>query len=197
VAGLLSRAISSIGQMISGDDDEDRECPDPCGVIEKGSIDTFIGPEKLGAAVVDEDAPVPCENHSDGPIIKGAAHVWVNHLRWARRTDELDCGALVGEGIPTVLIGAPSETAERRDPTDTGSWLEQTVLGALASSGRFGRLEASFGAQLGAVCAGARRMSAAEIKAQLDSALSGAAGPELARRIAAGDPWAVREALIR
>ena len=148
-------------------------------------------------AHMDEESAVPCEDHSDGPIVMGAAHVWVNKLRWARRTDELDCGALVGEGLPTVLIGAAAEKAERREPIDAGSWMEQTVMGVLASSGRFGRLEPSFGAQLGAVCAGARRMSAAELKAQLDNALSGAAGAELARRIAAGDPWAVREALIR
>ena len=85
--------------------DEAGACPDPTGTIEEGSPDTFLGEAKRPAAVVDDDVVVPCEDCSDGPIVTGAAHVFVNGKPWARRLDQLDCGAYVGEGEPTVLIG--------------------------------------------------------------------------------------------
>ena len=96
--------------MLQVEGEEAGECPDPTGTIEEGSPDTFMGMDKRAAAVVDEDMVVPCENCSDGPIATGAAHVFVNGKPWARRMDEIDCGAFVGEGEPTVLLGGePSD----------------------------------------------------------------------------------------
>jgi len=85
------------------------EAPDPTGAIEKGSLDVFIGPQRQPAAIVHSDAKIPCQNHSDGPLVTGAVNVMVNGVPWSRRMDEASCGALVGEGEPTILVGgAPS-----------------------------------------------------------------------------------------
>ncbi len=89
------------------------ECPSPTGAIEKGSTNAFIGPDRRAIALAEHE-PVGCEDCDDGPILQGCSHVWVNGLRWARRTDQLDCGALVGEGEPTIFLGAPA--GERPPP---------------------------------------------------------------------------------
>jgi uncharacterized Zn-binding protein involved in type VI secretion len=98
----LSAKLGAQDQQQGG---EAGDCPGPTGKIEEGSPDTFLGPSKRPAAVVDDDMVVPCEDCSDGPIVTGAAHVFVNGKPWARRMDPIDCGAYVGEGEPTVLIG--------------------------------------------------------------------------------------------
>ncbi len=84
---------------------EPNECPSPTGAIAKGSSNAFIGPDRRAVALAEHE-PVGCEDCDDGPILQGCSHVWVNGMRWARRTDPLDCGALVGEGEPTIWIGA-------------------------------------------------------------------------------------------
>lgn len=86
------------------------ETPDPTGTIGRGSLDVFIGPQRQPAAIVNPDYVVPCDKHSDGPLLTGAANVMVNGVPWSRRFDQVDCGAFVGEGEPSILIGgAPSE----------------------------------------------------------------------------------------
>jgi uncharacterized Zn-binding protein involved in type VI secretion len=100
--------VQSMGEL---DGEDPGEAPDPTGVIEKGSVDTFIGRDMRPVAIADEEIEVPCENDSDGPILTGAKTVFVNGMPVVRRTDELDCGAYVGEGEPTVLV--TSERTER------------------------------------------------------------------------------------
>lgn len=156
LSALLGTAMSSLERALGRDDDGDRnECPDPCGTIEHGSENTFIGVDKRAAAIVDPEVEVPCDEDSDGPIAMGAAHVWVNAKRWARRSDELDCGARVGEGDPTIFIGAPAEGRATRVPSDPKSWIDQNVVAAMLSSGRFGELGDGLGSYLGGVLGGA------------------------------------------
>lgn len=89
------------------------ETPDPTGAIERGSLDVFVGAQRQPAAIVNPDIKVPCENHSDGPLLTGAANVMVNGVPWSRRFDQADCGAFVGEGEPTILIGGPPSEKPR------------------------------------------------------------------------------------
>ncbi len=186
LAALLAEAASAVGPEDEVEEVGDRaECPDPTGAIEKGSVDTFIGPERRGCALVDEDLVVPCENDSDGPIVMGAAHVWVNRKRLARRTDELDCGALIGEGEPTVLIGAPAEGAAEKEP-DREAMLEATLLAVLLSSGGLGDPDSAWGAQLGAIMAGHDPQEVAAKLGELVDKL-GTLGPAVADKIAEGD----------
>src|SRR5690606_37562280 len=58
VAVDVARAITvlSMGEL---EGEDPGETPDPCGVIEKGSIDTFIGKDKLPVALADEEVAIP------------------------------------------------------------------------------------------------------------------------------------------
>lgn len=109
------------------------DCPDPCGCIERGSEDTFIGRDLRGVAIARDDVKVECNHDADGPLVEGAVHVYVNGVPWARRRDALDCGARVGEGEPSILIGGePTPTHQRRvedvlRPTALGPALSRRV----------------------------------------------------------------------
>jgi len=186
LAALLAEAASAVGPDDEVEEVGDRaECPDPTGAIEEGSVDTFIGPERRACALVDEAIAVPCENDSDGPIVQGAAHVWVNRKRLARRTDELDCGARIGEGEPTVLIGAPAEGAADKEP-DREAFLDATLLAVLLSTGALGDPDAAWGAQLGAIMAGHDPEEVADKLGELIDKL-GTLGPAVADKLAEGD----------
>ncbi len=189
---LMAGAASQAGSESEVEDVGDRDdCPDPTGAIEEGSVDTFIGPDRRPCALVDEDVEVPCENDSDGPIVQGAAHVWVNRKRLARRTDELDCGARIGEGEPTVLIGAAAEGAADGAP-EPDALLEATLLAVMLSSGWLGESDAAWGAQLGAIMAGWDPEKVAEKLSELVDKL-GSLGPAVADKLAEGDWDAVAD----
>ncbi len=150
------------------------ECPDPTGEIEEGSPDTFVGPEAMAAAVVDEDMVVPCENCDDGPLITGAAHVFVNNTPWVRRMDQVDCGAYVGEGEPTVLLGGEPSA----EPGD-GMGIElHPEFGALLGSGKLDG-GAGISAELGKV------LASGGVEFELQP--SRPSGSEIARHIAEND----------
>lgn len=159
-----------LAQQLQLDGDDPGEAPDPTGTIERGSVDTFIGVDLRAAAIAHEDIDVDCENDSDGPIAQGAMHVYVNRVPWARRNDELECGARIGEGEPTILIGGePTPTAER---TATDMVVDKRVLGAVyGSHPSFG---SSHAAELGKRLSGAsgarrsqQKMSGTDIGAKL------------------------------
>ena len=114
---------------------EEQTCPSPCGQVEKGSENTFIGLERRAVALVGHEGP-PCDNHGEDPIRKGSANVWVNGKRLARRTDETECGALIGEGEPTVWIGAETEAEGERTVGDKAERFVHSLIGDLASGRR-------------------------------------------------------------
>jgi uncharacterized Zn-binding protein involved in type VI secretion len=129
-------AAARLGRTLARDDSD----PDACGELERGSRNTFIGRERRAAALADDDVDVACDRDSDGPVVEGARHVWVNRKRWARRSDELDCGARVGEGEPTILLGEDKERSADRSPP----WV--MLLEALLAGGD---LDASWAARYG------------------------------------------------
>jgi uncharacterized Zn-binding protein involved in type VI secretion len=134
-------------------------------VIEAGSVDTFIGVDVRPAATANEDIVVDCDNDSDGPIIQGAMSVFVNGLPFARRNDRLDCGARIGEGEPSILIGGDPSAAKGTSPealivggTGFGPALANAIAGGQAPSG------ASASALLGKLIGGAKKAAPSSAK---------------------------------
>jgi uncharacterized Zn-binding protein involved in type VI secretion len=115
IGGLVGKAVSKAKAWVMKDDaGASPECPSPCGKIEEGSVDTFIGKTQRPVATV-EAFKVSCSHHQDKPIRQGSVDVWVNNLAVARRTDETRCGSHVGEGEPTIFVGAETQTTSELD----------------------------------------------------------------------------------
>ena len=113
------------------------EPPSPCGPILEGVPSILIGPDKKQAAMA--TAHVHCNQHSSGTvdqtvldvlspayglysaltsgsgpqIAEGSSTVFVSSQRLmaARMGDKGTCGFVIGEGLPTVIIGGPTGTA--------------------------------------------------------------------------------------
>jgi uncharacterized Zn-binding protein involved in type VI secretion len=85
------------------------------GTISEGSPDTFIGGPSFPAALATLHE-VDCDHHSDKPIRKGSASVFANGMRLARLTDETGCGAIICDGLPTVLVGGATVDDAPPDP---------------------------------------------------------------------------------
>jgi uncharacterized Zn-binding protein involved in type VI secretion len=134
LAALIGITLSSIRDEVAPEPADPNECPSPCGTVVAGSPDTFLGVDKRQAALADQ-LELECDKHSNKPILKGSLDVWVNKKPWARRTDETKCGAFIGEGEPTVLLGADTQKSGAREGGDVPSWLRQGVRGVLQSSG--------------------------------------------------------------
>jgi uncharacterized Zn-binding protein involved in type VI secretion len=170
LAGQLAKLQSQHFELKGGDPGS---CPDPTGAIEAGSVDTFIGVDKRAAATANEDIVVDCDNDSDGPIIQGATSVFVNGLPFARRNDQLDCGARIGEGEPSILIGGEPSAVAGKSTSELiiggkafGPLLANALAGGQAPSGASSAL-------LGKLIGGADKAAAA-LPTKLTSADVGA-----------------------
>ena len=152
VSAKLSASLANeIAHALQLEGDPPGDCPDPCGVIERGSPNTFVGPQKRMAAIADDELDQDCNWHADGPVVQGARFVLVNGLPWARRNDELDCGARLGEGEPTVLIGGPSTPGG--EPVQPSAILDPH-FGAALLGGDAVPIDGSLAGKLGAAIAG-------------------------------------------
>jgi uncharacterized Zn-binding protein involved in type VI secretion len=189
VSMLAGRVVGEAAERVweSTADDEQHECPDPCGAVEVGSPHTLVGPEGRAVALVDF-GDVPCERHADEPIRQGSPDVLVDGKPVARRTDETECGAYVGEGEPTVLVGAQTATyapvrGEQPDPLSV-------VLAGSPPSGELGR---GPGAALAVGAALAHGASAGGASASFSSAtgqtaaLEPATGSAVGQKLLVGD----------
>lgn len=168
--------VQSLGEL---EGEDPGEAPDPCGVIEVGSPDTFLGRDKRPVATADEEIEVSCEDHSDGPILTGALTVFVNGKPIARRTDELDCGAFIGEGEPTVLVG--SARTERTERRPEGQYGRTTGLGALVGREMY-RMSEGVGPKLGRATAGGEGVQARHRREAVRAPQAVAVGRLLSRR---------------
>jgi uncharacterized Zn-binding protein involved in type VI secretion len=125
------------------------------GLIEHGSVDTFIGGEELQAARV--EAEVKCSWHAEEPkVAAGSKTVFINSKNASRVEDKITCGAAIKAGCPTVGIGGESINVLKVEP-EIPEWLEHTieivdiagvVLGFIGS---FGAKEALKEVTLGAI----------------------------------------------
>jgi uncharacterized Zn-binding protein involved in type VI secretion len=174
------------------DKQQENECPDPCGVIELGSENVFVGREQLMVAMVEHEK-VPCEDHSDKPIRMGSPDVFVNKKPIARRTDETACGAFIGEGEATVFIGAQTKVYAEAQRGVAQTALNHVVHGALnRQGGSVGGLSAGDSLALGAALA---TWVGGAIDSELDEetqekaskVLDSVMGSEVGEKLAAGD----------
>lgn len=120
------------GAKTGESDDAEKPCPDPCGAIEAGSPNTFLGKQRRAVAL-SADKGLPCADHDDDPIREGSANVWINGKRAARRTDETECGAQIGEGDNTVWLGAETAKDGERKIADKVELFLQNMIGDLVS----------------------------------------------------------------
>ena len=135
VSALVGKTLSRTVQQQQDDGGESPKCPSPCGEILEGSPNTFVGKAQRQAATIDK-YKVSCRRHRDKPIRQGSADVWINGLPVARRTDETRCGAHVGEGEPTVLVGEQSQTCSSLDMGLVQSVLHRMLDAVLGMSKR-------------------------------------------------------------
>lgn len=107
------------------------------GKISEGSPDTFIGGPSLQAALTSVHK-VDCDHHSDKPIRKGSASVFANGMRLARMTDETGCGAIIADGLLTVLVGGATVDDAPPDPLAAvaqGAAVAAAAVGAALRAG--------------------------------------------------------------
>lgn len=107
------------------------------GTVSEGSPDTFIGGPSFPAALTSVHK-VDCDHHSDKPIRKGSATVFANGVRLARVTDETGCGAILCDGLPTVLVGGATVDEAPPDPlaaVTEGAAVAAAAVGAALRAG--------------------------------------------------------------
>ncbi|MEP7121574.1 MAG: PAAR domain-containing protein [Byssovorax sp.] len=107
------------------------------GTIREGSPDTFLGGPSFNAALATKHK-VDCDHHSDKPIRKGSASVFANGKRLARMTDETGCGAIIADGLLTVLVGGATVDDAPPDPlaaVSHGAAVAAAAVGAALRAG--------------------------------------------------------------
>jgi uncharacterized Zn-binding protein involved in type VI secretion len=107
------------------------------GTISDGSPDTFLGGPSFPAALASLHK-VDCDHHSDKPIRKGSASVFANGMRLARMTDETGCGAIIADGLLTVLVGGATVDDAPPDPlaaVTQGAAVAAAAVGAALRAG--------------------------------------------------------------
>jgi uncharacterized Zn-binding protein involved in type VI secretion len=123
----LAAALLGVAILAAAIDGEAPRSRSSSGEVKEGSEDTFIGKERRAAALVGL-GKVPCKRCVDEEIEQGSPTVLVNGKPLARRMDEVGCGAKIGEGEKTVLVGAdPPKKKERRPQTAAAT--EQATSG--------------------------------------------------------------------
>jgi uncharacterized Zn-binding protein involved in type VI secretion len=187
VSAMVGTALSkAVAQVVEDEGGESPKCPSPCGDIPQGSPDTFLGKDQRQVAVVDQ-FDVSCRKHSDKPIRQGSADVWVNAVPVARRTDETRCGAHVGEGEPTVLVGAQSQTCSSLDMGAVDAALHQALdlaIGSGKGSGE-GGLESAL--SLGANMAGRAAREVQQVAAKAKKVVGAALSSDIGKCLGKGD----------
>ena len=197
VSAMAGVALSKAVEWVLKDDGgSSPDCPSPCGEIQQGSPDTFLGKSSRQVAVVDQ-YEVSCHKHRDKPIRQGSADVWVNAAPVARRTDETRCGAHVGEGEPTVFVGEQSQTCSSLDMGPVDATLHQALDMAIGTGQSSGGLGSAL--ELGASLAGkvAREVEAAakKVEQMAGAVLSSEIGKKLCKGDVGGAFGAVMDSL--
>ena len=113
------------------------------GTISAGSPDTFFGGLSFPAALTVVHK-VDCAHHSVKPIRTGSASVFANGMRLARSTDETGCGAIIADGLLTVLVGGA--TVDDAPPDPLAAVAEVARSAAVAAAAMGAALRAGVGA---------------------------------------------------
>jgi uncharacterized Zn-binding protein involved in type VI secretion len=178
-------ALSRPVQQLQDEGGESPKCPSPCGDIPQGSPNTLLGKEQRQVAIVDE-YEVSCRRHRDKPIRQGSADVWVNAAPVARRTDETRCGAHIGEGEPTVVVGEQSQTCSSLDMGPVDAALHQALHLGLGSGQSVGvGLESAL--SVGATMVGRAAREVEEVAAKAKKVVGAALSSEIGKCLSKGD----------
>lgn len=123
-----------IGKHISGSD---------CGPVVKGVPTVLAG--GMVAAVVGSNVsctgPPMTRPHPDSMIAQGSSNVFIGSMPAARKGDKTTCGATIGYGCDTVIIGGEQVTYMEIQP-EIPAWVDYGLI-ALGLLGGFGLLRAA------------------------------------------------------
>ncbi|KYF69767.1 PAAR domain-containing protein [Sorangium cellulosum] len=120
-----------IGELIPGD---------VKGTVATGSPDTFFGREHRSAVRAGLDI-VACADHGVVRVAQGSATTFVNGKPLARSSEKTECGAILREGIATVIIGGDTALAPGMAVADeVPPWVKTTLTvvmwgGAIVATG--------------------------------------------------------------
>lgn len=120
-----------IGELIPGD---------VKGTVATGSPDTFFGRERRSAVRAGLDI-VACADHGVVRVAQGSATTFVNGKPLARSSEKTECGAILREGIATVIIGGDTALAPGMAVADeVPPWVKTTLTvvmwgGAIVATG--------------------------------------------------------------
>lgn len=129
------------------------------GVVATGAPDVMLGPGQM--AVLAPSLPQPCGPHVAQPIVAGSPSVLVHGMQLVRVGDKTSCGAMVCDGVKTVVVGGAAAAPKPVSLNDLAGSLGAVVLGAvLTKTGAIERMN-EFGA---ALVEGAEKVSAAADK---------------------------------
>ncbi len=138
------------------------------GVIDAASPTVLVAPG-LGAALA-QAQPVACKLHLHAPITPGASAVLVQGLALALTGGQTACGALLCDGVPTILVGGPPASGAGAG-TEGGSPITDAIARAEAIADR---VESVFAAvQRGADLV---EQTVTETVAKVETAVSAASG---------------------
>ena len=129
------------------------------GVVATGALDVMLGPGQM--AVFAPSLPQPCGPHVAQPILTGSPSVLVHGMQLVRVGDKTSCGAMVCDGVKTVVVGGAAAAPKPVSLNDLAGSLGAVVLGAvLTKTGAIERMN-----ELGAALVeGAEKVSAAADK---------------------------------
>jgi uncharacterized Zn-binding protein involved in type VI secretion len=116
------------------------------GVVATGAFDVMLGPGQM--AVFAPSLPQPCAPHIAQPIVMGSPTVMIHGMQLVRVGDKTSCGAMVCDGVKTVVVGGGAPAGAAPSLGDLAGDLGAVVLGAvLTKTGAIERMN-EFGAAL-------------------------------------------------
>jgi uncharacterized Zn-binding protein involved in type VI secretion len=96
------------------------------GSLISGSPDVFINSRSAMRAHLSQGT---CSDHSGPPhlVAQGSSTVFINGQPASRKSDMLDCSAIINDGSPNVFIGGSTVTTDAVSPEVPG-WVNWTML---------------------------------------------------------------------
>ncbi len=116
------------------------------GAIVTGAFDVMLGPGQV--AVFAPSLPQPCAPHLAQPIAMGSPTVLVHGMQLVRVGDKTTCGAMVCDGVKTVVVGGPTTAASSVSIGDLAGSLGGVAMGALLERTGAVQMVGEFGAAL-------------------------------------------------
>jgi uncharacterized Zn-binding protein involved in type VI secretion len=96
------------------------------GSLITGSLNVFINSRSAMRAHLSQGI---CSDHSGPPhvVAQGSSTVFINGQPASRKSDKLDCSAIINDGSPNVFIGGSTVTTDDISP-EVPAWVNWTML---------------------------------------------------------------------